>query len=323
MGEPRGEIPRGVDRVAGRAAQRQADARRPGCPPNTDRGRCRARCTCSRCPARPSAARPSRSLRKAGCPACGGSPASVQKMPSLPSGLSVAAQWGKYASHTSTAPRNAPRNWPARYVGTTLGRDVPHRRQPEGDRGVDVCAAGPAGDVDGDRHAESPAGRDDDPAGVLALRLRQHDVGHHSVTQKDEDHRADQLADEDVHVVVFSSLAGRTFWSAAIYRRLSRQNLPSTLRVASGSLEEAAMNRRTPKASASVSPAEQSTRPDVVGQWLRDALTQPRHCRASRQWHSPCPAGSTRRSRRPEPPGPRREAVPRGSRPRGARRTCR
>jgi len=46
---------------------------------------------------------------------------------------------------------------------------------------IEVAATGPTGDVDPHRHGKSPAGRDHDPAAVLALRFLQHDVGHDAV----------------------------------------------------------------------------------------------------------------------------------------------
>src|SRR5437763_2903338 len=49
----------------------------------------------------------------------------VQKTASLDDGLSVTDQWGRYASHTTPAPRNAPGSWAAMETGTEAHANLP------------------------------------------------------------------------------------------------------------------------------------------------------------------------------------------------------
>ena len=50
--------------------------------------------------------------------------------------------------------------------------------------------------VDCDRDGERPPRGDDDPPGVLALGLTEHDVGDDAVAQDDEQHGAEELGEK-------------------------------------------------------------------------------------------------------------------------------
>src|SRR5213080_5015714 len=54
----------------------------------------------------------------------------VQKTASLDDGVSVTDQWGRYASHTTPAPRNAPSIWAAMYTGTEAHANLPMDARP-------------------------------------------------------------------------------------------------------------------------------------------------------------------------------------------------
>ena len=57
-----------------------------------------------------------------------------------------------------------------------------------------VTAAEPAADVDRQRHRQAPAGRDDDPVGLL---VQEHDRSDHAVAKQDQERSPEELADED------------------------------------------------------------------------------------------------------------------------------
>src|SRR6266566_3472146 len=78
-------------------------------------------------------------------------------------------------------------------------------------------AAERADGIHRDRHAEPPARGDDDPPGVLAFRLIEHDVGDHAIAQDDQQHGAEQLCKERRHRVEWEA-AKLSAWLLLVYR---------------------------------------------------------------------------------------------------------
>ncbi len=76
--------------------------------------------------------------------------------------------------------------------------------QTEGDRRIDVSTADTAHRIYGQGDGQTPAGSDDDPTRVLAFGPIQQNVGHHSITQDEKDHRPNCFREIDSH---FSSQA--------------------------------------------------------------------------------------------------------------------
>ena len=60
--------------------------------------------------------------------------------------------------------------------------------------------------------ASRPAGGDDDPAGVLALRSPEHDVGDDAVAEEDEQHGPDEFGEEWGHgeeILILNKIKGQ------------------------------------------------------------------------------------------------------------------
>ncbi len=74
-----------------------------------------------------------------------------------------------------------------------------NRGEADGDGGIDVGAADAEDAVDGDRDGESPSGGDDDPSGVAALGLVEHDVCDDAVAEQHENQRAGKLRPKIFH----------------------------------------------------------------------------------------------------------------------------
>ena len=70
------------------------------------------------------------------------------------------------------------------------------RRQRDGDGGIEVSAADAVDAVHRDGNGECPAGRDHDPAGVVALGLAENDVGDDTVTEDDQESGAKEFGEE-------------------------------------------------------------------------------------------------------------------------------
>src|SRR6266852_5951733 len=76
---------------------------------------------------------------------------------------------------------------------------MPDRGHPEGDGRIKVPATDPTNGINRKRHCQSPAGGDDDPAGILAFGLVQDDVRDHAVAESDQQHRPDQFGGKFGH----------------------------------------------------------------------------------------------------------------------------
>ena len=79
-------------------------------------------------------------------------------------------------------------------------RNAPWTAKPDRDGGVEVGAADRPGDDDADEDREGPRRRDDDPAGVLGLRLGEQDAGDDAVAEEDQEPGPEDLGDEDVGI---------------------------------------------------------------------------------------------------------------------------
>src|SRR5207249_1766655 len=80
-------------------------------------------------------------------------------------------------------------------------RELAEGGEADGHRGVQMRTTKAADGIHRDRHAEPPARGDDDPPGVLAFGLIEHDVGDHAIAQDDQQHGAEQLCKERWHRV--------------------------------------------------------------------------------------------------------------------------
>jgi hypothetical protein len=84
-------------------------------------------------------------------------------------------------------------------LGDDVARDygpgeLPYGSKAERDGRVDEAAADAYDCVNGYRHPHRPPEGDDDPTGVLRLGVPQEHAGHDAVTENDQQHRANELA---------------------------------------------------------------------------------------------------------------------------------
>src|SRR5512132_3463627 len=96
---------------------------------------------------------------------------------------------------------------PDHLAGYVLGHVVPRRdvsqREAERHRRIEVRAAELADRIHGHRDRHSPSERDHDPACALGLRVREQDSGHDTVSEQDQDRGPDHLGSADFHDTPF------------------------------------------------------------------------------------------------------------------------